>query len=132
MDNFYISLETQSWIGSDDNNTTDFCSHGDVVFRINDITFLDGEDDSRTVAATALRLMYSALKDYNADAALEIIPCCGYLLGPGCPTFLTYNTKITENTIEISKIINSFNRANSRTVTEGPLQLVKKITSSRY
>lgn len=125
MDDFNISLQSQFWIDGSPDNNTDYCSHGNIIFKINDITFLDEDDDTRTVASTALRLMVSALKDYNADTDLEIIPCCGYLLGPGCPTSLTYSTKVSENTITISKIKNSYNRVNGKTITEGPFIIYK-------
>ena len=72
-----------------------------------------------------LRLIFSALKDYNAGTDLEIIPCCGYLLGPGCPTYLTYSANVTENTIVVSNIINSFNSTGERSIIEGPFVINK-------
>jgi hypothetical protein len=47
MDNFNIILQSQFWIYGNPDNTTDYCSHGNVIFKINDINFLDEDDDTR-------------------------------------------------------------------------------------
>lgn len=125
MDDFTLKLQSQFWIDKNPDNTTDYCSHGNVVFKINEMTFLDGEDDTRKVVSAALRLMMSALRDYSSDSDLELIPCCGALMGPGCPTFLTYNTSISEKAVTITRIINSYNRVDGESIIDGPFIIDK-------
>lgn len=104
MDKIQIELLDQYWIDKNENNQTDFCSHGDIYLKINENEIINQNSGSWTVASTAVRLMKSALYGYDRKSDLPIISCCGYLLSLGCPNIISWDTKIVNDIIEISNI----------------------------
>lgn len=88
----------------------DFCAHGKVLLRINDIILSDEDDCDWTVASSALRLMRSAIHGYDSKNELELIPCCGYLRQfPSCPNYITWDAKIDGDSIVVSNLESSRN-----------------------
>ncbi len=102
MDYFRIDLLDQYWIDKNNDNQTDFCSHGDIYLMINDQEIVTEKDGAWTVSSAALRLMKSALYGYDGDNDLPIISCCGYLMNYGCPDTITWDAQINNGTIELS------------------------------
>lgn len=102
MDYFQIDLLDQYWANKDNENQTDFCSHGEIYLKINDQEIITEKDGAWTVSSAALRLIKSALYGYDRKNDLPIISCCGYLMNYGCPAIVSWDAQIIENIIELS------------------------------
>lgn len=105
MDIFNIQLLTQNWIDDEPDEGMDYCSHGKVLIRINEIILSGVNSPEWTVASSALRLMKSAIYGYDSKNELELIPHCGYLREfPSCPNYVTWDTEINDDVIVVSNI----------------------------
>lgn len=105
MDIFSLQLLTQNWIGDEPDDGMDFCSHGKILLRINNLILSGVNSPEWTVASSVLRLMKSAICNYDSKNELELIPHCGYLrLFPSCPNYITWDTEISDDIVAISNI----------------------------
>jgi hypothetical protein len=117
LDNFRIDLLKQYWIDEDPNNETDLCSHGDVYLQIGDYVLSNEHSNGWTVASAALRLMKSAIEEYDGENDLQILPCCGYLrMFPSCPNYVTWSTKLEDHVVQISNLEASENKVNGHKI----------------
>lgn len=127
MDNIKLELLTQTWIDDLPDEGMDFCSHGTVLLRINDIVLSDEDDCDWTVASSALRLMKSAIHGYDSKNELELIPHCGYLrLFQSCPNYITWDAEILEDAIIVSNIESSRNEKGGLKRIEGSFRIDPK------
>lgn len=111
MDKFILKLLSQNWIDNSVDDGMDLCSHGKTYLQINDILLSDRNSQDWTVASSSVRLMKSSIYSFDSKNEFEIIPCCGYLrLFPSCPNYITWDTCLKDNIIEISNIQKSENR----------------------
>ena len=70
-----------------DNDGTDQCAHGGVVFTIDAIPFVGGSDaEGVTVSAAALFLLRTLTHDHTAARPVaessQLFPCCGHTAYP--------------------------------------------------
>jgi hypothetical protein len=75
------------WIAGTENDPTDQCAHGDVVFTIDSIPFAGGsEAECLTVSAAALFLLRTLTHDHTAASPVaewsQLFPHCGFTAHP--------------------------------------------------
>lgn len=75
------------WITGTEDDGTDQCAHGDVVFTIDAIPFVGGTDaEGVTVSAAALFLLRTLTHDHTAAHPVaeysQLFPCCGFTVYP--------------------------------------------------
>ena len=76
------------WNPGMENDPTDQCAHGDVVFIIDSVPFVGGSDaEDVTVSAAALFLLRTLTHDHNAATPVaeesQLFPHCGFTVYPG-------------------------------------------------
>jgi hypothetical protein len=127
LDILRLELLTQNWIDGRPDDGMDFCAHGKVLLRINDIILSEGDDGDWTVVSSALRLMKSGLHGYDSRNDLELIPCCGYLrLFPSCPNYITWDAEIEGDIIVVSNVESSRNEKDGLTRLKGSFRIDHK------
>jgi hypothetical protein len=124
LDNFTIKLLTQNWIDEKPDDGRDFCSHGKVFLKINNLILSNENSGDWSVASSALRLMKSSIYGFNSKNEFELIPCCGYLrLYPSCPRYITWDTELRQEDIIISNIQHSDNWDNGLKVINNSFKI---------
>ncbi len=83
-----IVLEVKSfnWVKGTVDDPRDYCAHGRVMFRVNDVIFVKPEDGEWTVSATALYLLRSLTLDHVKSNLIAegnfLFPCCAFSVWP--------------------------------------------------
>jgi hypothetical protein len=76
-----LALEL-GWTKGADDDPTDQCVHGRVLFQIGATTFVRPEDDIWTVGAAGLFLLRTLEHDHTIESPVSeanvLIPCCGH------------------------------------------------------
>lgn len=124
LDRFDLQLLSQNWINDEPDEGRDFCSHGAILIKVNDRVISDESFGDWTVAASALRLMKSAIYGYDSEDELEMIPHCGYLrVFPSCPNNITWDTEVYGDLVLISNIQVSANDGKGIQVISGSFRI---------
>jgi hypothetical protein len=113
-----ITLEVRNfnWVKGSVDDPTDFCAHGRVMFRVNEITFVRPEDGEWTVSATALYLLRSLTLDHTKSNSIAegnfLFPCCAFSVWPikdkfevicmGCPNGIDIYIRHREGKVSLS------------------------------
>ncbi len=94
---------------NEEDKAYDFCMHGKVVLKIDDVFLSDGNTEW-CVSASAYHFLRTLFQDRLIDTENQIIPCCGHFLMPskdqttvtiiGCPNGIDFSvSRENENII---------------------------------
>jgi hypothetical protein len=111
-----LQISELGWVNDLEDEPNDPCAHGDVLFRVNQTTFVTPADGNITVSTAALYLLRTLEHDHTkAQPAAEanlLFPCCGFTAFPdgesrygficcGCPNGVDFEIVHTDNMVTI-------------------------------
>ncbi len=74
------------WINESDDNAEDLCFHGNVVFGVDDVIFVDPSHGDLTLSASGLFLLRTLELPHSVDAPVsednQLFPHCGFTVWP--------------------------------------------------
>jgi hypothetical protein len=106
-----IDVIEHHWLANLD-PSTDLCSHGRVLFRVDGRPVVRPEDGEYTLSAAALYLLRTLERDHNREAPVgdHLLPCCGHVLFDdggsdvgiiGCPNGVDWSVNHEEGAVRL-------------------------------